>query len=191
MKRLTVLLALFVGLALVGCAEDKPPELALPKVTLVTREVKEDTITLRFQFTELARARWTGKVLRAQLVKAGEESSGALPAFADPAPEFTLEVDVCKPVGSETALFVARWGKSSEGIIGRSELIDLPVAGGKLNSVTLSGMASRHVTQILQVCTGPNRAIPFDPEKGVDLLTLGFAPEAYSLRVWAEKRSVK
>ena len=176
-------LVISLCVSLSGCSESKPAAETLPELTLVERNPQGSTMMLRFCFTKLDRLDWKNRVLRAQVVKSGEKPKPGGPQFANPAPEFTIKVLVGKPTGTERVLFVPHWGKSMDGLIGESEPFDF---AGTDDSVTVTGTAGRRLTQILKTCTGPNRTVPFDPKKGVDLLTVGFKPNAWSFRVWVE-----
>lgn len=183
MREACSVLIVSLCLSLSGCTESTPAADTLPELTLVQRTHRGSTMMLRFCFTKLDRVDWKNKVLRAQVVKSGEKPKPGGPKFIDPAPEFTMNVLVGKPAGSERFLFVPDWGKSMDGFIGEGESFDF---AGTPDSVTVTGTAGRRITQILKTCTGPGRTIPFDPKKGVNLLTVGFKPNAWSFRVWVE-----
>ncbi len=184
MRTLCVALAIITGMSAAGCGSGTVPEAdRLPSVTLTSREDVGDEITLTFLFTKLERANFSGKALQIGIVKSGEKPSPDCPFMKDPPGEVCVVVRVGKVTGSSTILFVPMWGPSDF----PSEFLDLDVSGGGTNTVSLPALAELRVKQITETCTGPNRPIPFDPEKGVNLVTVGYAPDAYSLRVWAER----
>ena len=190
MRMLCAMLAACFAAVLVGCEDERPPEQRLPKITLVKRDAAEDTITLRFRFTEMERLNWKNKVLRVGLVKSGKKPAPGGPEFKGPSPEFIIEISVGKPAGSETVFFVPMWGKASEDILVDGQPFELPLAGGKGNHITIPALAEQRISQILNTCTGPGHSVPFDPDTGIDLFTIGYLPDAWSLHVWVE-RAVK
>jgi hypothetical protein len=197
MRTVRVFAAAAFCVLVLGCEKAKPREAALPGVTLVERMPRDGTLLLRFCFQDMDRFDWKRKVLKAQLVKADGKPEPGGPAFRNPAPEFSINLAIGKVAGSDSSLFVASWGKSTHGLIDESERLELPGPDGVPNLVTVPGTEDFQITQILRPCTGPNLRIPFDPDRGIDLLRIepslraaehGQAkPEAFVLRVWAER----
>lgn len=184
MRILCVALAIITGVSAAGCGSGPGSDAdRLPSVTLVSRVDGDDEVTLTFLFTKMERAGFSGKALRVAIVKSGEKPSSDGPFMKDPPGEMSVAVSVGKVTGSASVLFVPMWGASDF----PDEFLDLDVSGGGINTVSLPTLAELRVKQITQTCTGPNRPIPFDPEKGIDLVTVGYAPDAYRLRVWAER----
>ena len=184
MRTLCVALAIIAGMSAAGCGSGPVSEAdRLPSVTLTSREAGDDEITLTFLFTKMERANFSGKALRVAIVKTGEKPSPDGPFMKDPPGEVSVAVHVGKVTGSASVIFVPMWGPSDF----PTEFLDLAISGGGTNTISLPALAELRVKQITQTCTGPNRPIPFDPEKGIDLITVGYAPDAYSLRVWAER----
>jgi hypothetical protein len=184
MRTLCVALAIVAALSAAGCGSGSVPEAdRLPSVTLTSRDDGDDETALTFLFTKMERANFSGKALRVAIVKSGEKPSPDGPFMKDPPGEVSVAVRIGKVTGSASVIFVPMWGPSSV----PTEFLDLAVPGGGTNTVSLPALAEHRVKQITQTCTGPNRPIPFDPEKGIDLITVGYAPDAYSLRIWAER----
>jgi hypothetical protein len=185
MKALLVIITAAMVACLAGCAEKPPPPAdTLPSVTLTSREDQGDQILLTFTFEHMERAIWRGRVLRAQILKRGDKPVAGGPVMTDPAGTITVAVAVAKSPLSEAVLFVPMWGKSAVA----EEMLDLPAPGGQVNRVALPGFAEHRIRQVMLTATGPDRAVPFQPDKGIDLLTVGkVAPDIYVLRVWAER----
>jgi hypothetical protein len=141
---------------------------------------------LRFCFTGLDSVQMKNRVLKAALVKSGNKALQGAAVLGEPGGEFSITVGVGKFPDTEGVFFVPMWGKSLKGAPLESKTLDLPGPDGETNRVSVRGAAGRRITQILHTCTGPDRPAPFDPARGIDLVTVGTAPEAYVLRVWAE-----
>ena len=184
MRGLCGLLAVAICASVIGCGGKKSPEESLPAVTLVERNRLDGSILLRFRLTHLDRISWKGKVLRAQLVKAGERPGPGGPMVAEPGPEFEIETGVGKVTESDGVFFVPRWGQSRNGLITNSQRIELAGSEGEVNRLSVTGTQGRTITQILETCTGPGQTMPWDPWRGVDLLKVGYRPESWTLRVW-------
>jgi hypothetical protein len=184
MRALFVTLAACFAVAMIGCGPSKTPEQTQPKVTLMKRDAERDTITMKFSFTDMDRVNWKNKVLRVQLVKWGEKPGPGGAQFKDPSPEFVMEVAVGKPEASESVLFVPVWGQAVNGVLTAPQPFDLSTSDGTANKVTLAGLGAQRVNQILNAFNGPARPVRFNPAKGIDLFTLGYAPDAYNLHVW-------
>jgi hypothetical protein len=197
MGKIQVLFAVTLCAFLLGCEKPKSPAEALPSVTLVERKPKDGTLMLRFCFKNMDRVDWKKKVLKAQLMKADGSAKPGGPLFKQPVPEFSINLAVGKVAESESVLFVASWGKSTNGLIDESERIELPGPDGQPNLATIPGTADLQITQILYPCTGPNLSVPFDPDRGIDLVRLEptvrgtdlakTKPEVRVLRVWAQR----
>jgi len=189
MRRLRALLALSVCVCLAGCAEKTPPAETLPSVTLLSRRATGSTITLAFCVTHLDRVDWTGRTLKIQLVKSAEEAKPGMGEMIDPGAEVTVEVGVGKVVHSDGVFFVPRWGRSRNVIMSEGENLELAGPGGSPNRVVVPDTTGRRITQILQTCVGPRRTMPFDPAKGVHLVTVGFGDDACHLKLWVAPAS--
>jgi len=172
MKNLWIFAVVAFCVVVLGCQKYKPPMQALPGVTLVERSPEDGNLLLRFSFQDMDRYDWKNKVLKAQLIQADGKPELGGPGFKDPSPEFCIDLVVGKLPESESCFFVASWGKSTGGVIGESEHIDLPGPDGEPNRVTVSGAANFQISQILRPCTGPNVRIPFDPDRGIDLVRI-------------------
>ncbi len=185
MRALQGVIVAAVVACLGGCGEAPPPAPeTLPSVTLTSRDDTGDQITLTFTFEHMERANWRGRLLRAQILKPGGKPASGGPVMKDPPGTISVAVAVAKDPGSETVLFVPMWGKSAV----PSEMFNLPAPGGQTNMVSLPGYAAHRIRQVIQTATGPDRPVPFQPEKGIDLITLGkTAPDIYVLRIWAER----
>jgi len=155
-----------------SCEKYKPPMEALPGVTLVERKPREGTVLLRFCFQDMNRFDWKKRVLTAQLIKADGKPQPGGPFFLSPSPEFSVVLVVGKVPNSDSVLFAVSWGKSTNEVIGNPVSIELPSVDGQPNQATVAGTADLQVTQILHPCTGPNIRIPFDPDRGLDLVRL-------------------
>ncbi len=167
---------------LAGCGPGggTPATDRLPSVTLTLREAEGDQITLAFRFEHMERVKWSGKVLRAQIVKLGEKPvSGTGPALRDPPGEIYAGIAVLKTPGSDRVIFVPMWGASD----GEAEPIDLAAPDGDVNVVSIPAYKEHRVNQVLQTSGGPDRPVPFDPDKGIDLITVGYA---WAIHVWAD-----
>ena len=197
MGKIQVLFAVTFCVLLLGCEKPKPLGETLPGVTLVERRPKDGTLMLRFCFKNMDRVDWKKRILKAQLMKGDGSPSPGGPLFQEPVPEFSIDLAVGKIAESDSVLFVASWGKSTNGIIDESERIELPGPDGQPNLVTVLGTAGLQITQILHPCTGPNISVPFNPDRGIDLVRIEptvrgadlaqTKPEARVLRVWAER----
>ena len=188
MRSLPLTMVLCTALLVLGCGETSPAPETLPQVTLTERSPKGSTLLLRFRLSKLDRVDWTNKLLRAQVVKGSAKPIPAGPKIANPGPEFTIKVLVGKPTETEKVLFSPTWGKSQDGIITETVPFDLE---GTPDGATVPKSKGRRLAQILQTCTGPNRTIPFDPNKGVDLVTVGYGEDAHSLKVWVQTVTTK
>ena len=179
-----LILAALVALP-AGCSPRQAPPPApetLPSVTLTVREDKGDQVMLSFLFEHMERANWKNRVLRAQIIRFGGSPVIGGPVMKNPPDTVSFAVGVAKQPGSVNVLFVPMWGKAAV----PDESLDLPAPGGQTNLVTLPSYGPHRVRQVLTTCTGPDRAIPFQPDKGVDLITVGYGAESYGIRVWAE-----
>jgi hypothetical protein len=172
--------------ALVGCGPVKRPPESLPSVSLIERKQMDGTMMLRFRFTDMDRVNWKGKELKAQLAKAGKKPGSSGSSFQNPGSEFTIEVGIGKVTEGDGVIFVPAWGNSRDGRIIESQPLEFVADDGTANRVTITGTGGQRLTQILETCTGPGRSVPFNPDTGIDLVTIGFAPNAYAVRVWAE-----
>lgn len=172
--------------SLLGCDGAPPPVPSdlFPSVTLSSREDKGNEVTLTFTFEHMERANWNGRLIRAQILGPDGKPAVGGPILKDPPGTITVAVALAKDPGSETVLFVPMWGKSDV----PDEALNLPAPGGQTNTVVLPGYAEHRIRQVIRTATGPNRAVPFQPEKGIDLVTVGMkAPDIYVLRVWVER----
>ena len=184
MRLLISVVLVAVCVFLVGCSEKKPPAGTLPQVTLTERSPKGSTILLRFCLSKLDRVDWTNKLLRALLVNSDMKPISVVANVAYPGPEFSIKVLVGKATEDEKVRFIIlAWGPSTDGIITESVPFDFE---GTPDSATIPGSAGQRLTQILQTCTGPNRPMPFEPDKGVNLVTVGYGKDAHSLKIWVE-----
>lgn len=188
MRRLGWMLAAVICAVPFGCGPKKPPEETLPSVTLVERKRMDGSILLRFRLTHLDRVNWKGKVLRAQILKADADPSLAAVSFTEPGNEFEIEVVVGKVAESDGVFFVPRWGKSKNGVIVDSQQLEFTCPGGEINRVIVDGTQGRRITQILETCTGPGESISWRPAKGIDMLKLGYRPNAWVLKVWVSEK---
>jgi hypothetical protein len=172
-----------------GCGEGPgPPAATLPVVTLKERTVSGDSIALTFLFTQVERYNWSGKVLKAQLIKADGEPEGQPAVFkGSPAPEFTMKLSIIKIPSNTSVGFVPFWGTSKGGAMTSLDSPRLYDQPGDPNRVTITGTEGQKVSQIVETCTGPDQPAPFNPGRGLELVVVGFKPNAYVLKLWADK----
>jgi len=195
MKRwlIITLAAAVVGFG--GCSKKKVSPGELPKAAFMQRTVKPRkkgeppplTVTLEFRLSELQKYDWKGKALRAQILVEDEPPVYSVNEIVKPVPEVTIELTLGKSVGSAKVLFNAIWGKSAGGEMTRSEAIRFPDSAELGRYVTVPGIEGRHISQVIQMCGNLRKPLPFDPDKGIDLVIVGFGDEACRLRVWAEE----
>ncbi len=186
-------------MAAAGCkAQERPvePEKA-PTVTLTSRtqdaQDKMDEIDLTFTFTNMDRADWHGMSLHAAIVKSGEKPSGPGADLTGMPADVTFMLNVCKSPTGDTVTFTPMWSTPAVGETpAQIASPELPSPSGGNNEAVLSPKDADHrLTQVLTTCVGPGNSIPFDPAKGIDLVTVGYAPDSYSVHFWIDRSSAK
>ena len=190
MKRLLLVMCLALGVVVVaGCVRSRPAPDKIPAVTLVEKRMmsSRNSILMRFRFTHMDRVDWTGRLLKAQVLKSGDRPRPKGSAFVNPQQEFVIEVGLIKVPGSDAVSFVPRWGNSREGLITAADGPELKLTSDENDQVSLPGTADQNLSQFLQSCVAPEKTVPFDPDAGLELIVVGLKPNAYVLRVWTEK----
>jgi hypothetical protein len=184
MRWRNVLPACLVLALLAGCGE--PQQGSDPEVTLVEREPDVGGLCLVFHVTHLDRGGWQDSTLKLQLVKDGEAPPEGAPAFRSPGGSFGIEVMVAKLPDSDVVILVPCWGKLTDGMLEDPVDVELSGTNGKPNEVVIKGGGGRLINQLLRTRRGPDKPVAFDPGDGIDLITIGYAPDAYVVRLWAE-----
>jgi len=194
MRRRCGRLALVLCLLLVGCGKKAPSPESLPKATFVgltIRRVPDPTnrptdVLYEFRLTLLDRYDWKGKALRMQLVTEDEPPLYSLASLLNPGDEVTITARLDKKIPSDEVNFTVHWGRSKDGKMQEEfQPVHFPEGTESGRSVPILGTIGRHVKQATFQCGSPGKPVPFDPDEGIDLLTVGEGDTAYRLRVWA------
>ena len=194
MKRSLGIGILVVCLVVLGCGEKKVSEESLPKAEYVGKTIRDfasaadapTDVLYEFRLTLLNRYDWKGKALRVKLVTQGEMPLYSLTSMPDPGDEVTLLVTIDKKPESEDVSFKVVWAKSKDGKMDTTTTLGFPNSTKDLRrAVVVSGTGGLRVTQIVKKCGAPGKPVVFDPEKGVELLSVGKGECAWHLEVWA------
>lgn len=197
MRRSHLTSAVLIFLCATGCGKEEVSPESLPQAELVDKLVERyvpghprpTVVTLEFQLTQLDRFDWQGKALRLQIVTGGESLLYSINDMPNPGPEVTIRVVLDKKIRDEDVYFMSEWGRSTGGVVEKPEEVTFPDATTRGRAVTVPNTYDRHLSQVLQMCGGLGKPIPFDPDKGVTLFKVGCGKDICTFRAWASETS--